>query len=129
MQFEISDDERSVLVEVLDQAHRNLKEEIYKTETRSFKDELKEREELLVGLVARREEAVLLVREELVEGVLRAARTRDDVADRRVGEAVLGDRLPDRVDQPAALRVAHVPARELVPAAWQRRGFLNLGRV
>ena len=53
MQFEISDDERSVLVEVLDQAHRNLKEEIYKTETRSFKDELKEREELFVGLLQR----------------------------------------------------------------------------
>ena len=51
MQLEIGSEERSLLIDVLDSAYRNLKEEINKTETYAFKDELKGREAILLSLL------------------------------------------------------------------------------
>ena len=51
MQLEIGSEERSLLIDVLDSAYRNLKEEINKTETYAFKDELKAREAILLSLL------------------------------------------------------------------------------
>jgi len=51
MQLEIGSEERSLLIDVLDSAYRNLKEEINKTETHHFKDELKAREAILLSLL------------------------------------------------------------------------------
>jgi len=51
MQLEIGSEERSLLIDVLDSAYRNLKEEINKTETHDFKDELKAREAILLSLL------------------------------------------------------------------------------
>jgi hypothetical protein len=47
----LSDEERALLVELLDNEFRNLKEEIGSTDTSSFKDELKVREGTLLGLI------------------------------------------------------------------------------
>ena len=47
----LSDEERALLVELLDIEFRNLKEEIGRTDTASFKDELREREATLLGLI------------------------------------------------------------------------------
>ncbi len=51
MQIEINETEVSVLGEVLEQAYRDLKEEVYKTETDAYKDALKAREATLLGLL------------------------------------------------------------------------------
>ncbi len=51
MQLEIGSEERSLLIDVLDSAYRNLKEEINKTETYDFKNELKGREAILLSLL------------------------------------------------------------------------------
>jgi len=52
-QIELTDEETQILTDMLDQEFRNLKEEIYKTETRGFKEALKAREALLVGLLTK----------------------------------------------------------------------------
>jgi len=52
-QIELSDEEIAILADLLDQDYRNLKEEIYKTETREFKEALKAREALMVGLLTK----------------------------------------------------------------------------
>lgn len=51
MNLEITAEERTLLVELLDQDRRELKEEIYKTEAFDYKDALKARERLLLGLL------------------------------------------------------------------------------
>ncbi len=51
VQIELNETEISVLGDLLDQAYRDLKEEIYKTETDAYKDALKEREAILLGLL------------------------------------------------------------------------------
>jgi DNA-binding MarR family transcriptional regulator len=53
MQLELTDAEQELLANLLDNAMRELKEEIYKTETYDYKEQLKEREALLVGLLTR----------------------------------------------------------------------------
>lgn len=50
---QLSDIEQELLAEVLDRTYRNLKEEIYKTETYAFKVALKDRERLLQGVIAK----------------------------------------------------------------------------
>jgi hypothetical protein len=47
----LSDEERALLVELLDNDFRNLKEEIGRTDTSSFKEELRVREATLLGLI------------------------------------------------------------------------------
>lgn len=49
--IQMSAEEKQLLEELLDRAHRNLKEEIYKTEAWQFKEGLHEREHLLEGLI------------------------------------------------------------------------------
>jgi hypothetical protein len=51
MHIEVSDVERSLLQEILSQAHRDLKEEIYKTEAHAYHQHLKEREAMLETLL------------------------------------------------------------------------------
>jgi hypothetical protein len=51
MQIEVSDVEFGLLQETLRQAHRDLKEEIYKTEAYAYHQHLKEREAMLEGLL------------------------------------------------------------------------------
>jgi hypothetical protein len=56
--LELSNAEHALLTEVLDQYLRDLKEEIYKTETTDYKEDLKEREQILVTLVGKLGRAV-----------------------------------------------------------------------
>ncbi|HWP29938.1 MAG TPA: hypothetical protein VNM50_10430 [Chloroflexota bacterium] len=51
MQLELTTDERALLANILDQALRDLKEEVYHTETMEYKEALKQREQLLQGLL------------------------------------------------------------------------------
>ncbi len=51
MQLELTTDERALLANILDQALRDLKEEVYHTETMEYKEALKKREQLLQGLL------------------------------------------------------------------------------
>ncbi len=51
--LELSDEEHAVLAELLDRQLRDLKEEIYKTETTDYKEALKARERTLVGLIGK----------------------------------------------------------------------------
>jgi|tagenome__1003787_1003787.scaffolds.fasta_scaffold10451732_1 hypothetical protein len=51
MQLDISEEERELLADLLEQDFRELKEEIYHTETRSFKDTLKLRETALLSVL------------------------------------------------------------------------------
>jgi hypothetical protein len=51
MQIEVSDVERSLLEEILGQAHQDLKEEIYKTEAHDYHQYLKGREGVLEELL------------------------------------------------------------------------------
>jgi hypothetical protein len=51
VQIDITDIERTELGDVVEQAYSNLKEEIYKTETREYKDTLKLREEALLSIL------------------------------------------------------------------------------
>jgi hypothetical protein len=53
MQLEVSDPEQQLLAQILDQALRDLKEEIYHTETYDYKEELKKREAVLIGLLGK----------------------------------------------------------------------------
>jgi hypothetical protein len=51
--IELSDDEHTLLGDLLDQSYRELKEEIYKTETRQYKEALKLRESHLVSMLTK----------------------------------------------------------------------------
>ena len=53
MQLELTADEHALLVTILDQALRDLKEEVYHTETMEYKEALKQREQLLQGLLSK----------------------------------------------------------------------------
>jgi hypothetical protein len=53
MNIELSDAELTLLRGVLDQAFRDLKEEVYKTETYTFKEQLLGQERVLEGLLAK----------------------------------------------------------------------------
>ena len=51
MQLLLSRDEYEFLVELLQQTHRDLREEIYKTNTHDFRMDLKKKEKLLESLL------------------------------------------------------------------------------
>jgi hypothetical protein len=53
MQLELTGDEQTLLAALVDEALRNLKEEIYHTETYEYKDQLKAREQLMIGLLGK----------------------------------------------------------------------------
>jgi hypothetical protein len=53
MNLELTEEEQALLRHILDGALRDLKEEIYKTETYDYKEALRARERTLVGLLAR----------------------------------------------------------------------------
>ncbi len=53
MQILLNDEERQTLVEILNETLPNLREEVYKTETFDYREQLKRRESLLVSLLAR----------------------------------------------------------------------------
>lgn len=53
MQLELTADEGAVLADVLDSTLGDLREQIYKTEVAEYKATLKERERILVSLLAR----------------------------------------------------------------------------
>ncbi len=53
MQLDLTDAEQELLANLLDNAMRDLKEEIYHTETYDYKEQLKEREALMVGLLTK----------------------------------------------------------------------------
>ncbi len=53
MQVELTAAEQELLANLLDNALRDLKEEIYKTETYDYKEQLKERENLMAGLLTK----------------------------------------------------------------------------
>jgi hypothetical protein len=56
MSLDLSAEEHDLLVDLLDRAYRDLKEEIYKTEAYAYKKDLKSRERMLVGLIQRLEQ-------------------------------------------------------------------------
>jgi len=51
MQIEITDVERDELGDLVEQRYRDIKEEIYKTETREYKDGLKRHEDALLSIL------------------------------------------------------------------------------
>jgi DNA-binding MarR family transcriptional regulator len=51
MQLELTREEQTLLANILDEELRDLKEEIYKTETSEYKEVLRARERLLLGLL------------------------------------------------------------------------------
>ncbi len=53
MQVELTAAEQELLANLLDNALRDLKEEIYMTETYDYKEQLKERENLMAGLLTK----------------------------------------------------------------------------
>jgi hypothetical protein len=53
MTIDLSDEERALLSNILEVAHNDLREEIYKTEDTDFKRVLKERQERLQSLIAK----------------------------------------------------------------------------
>ncbi len=53
MHLELNEEERQALLEVLNHAIPNLREEVYKTENFDFREELKQRELVLRNLLAR----------------------------------------------------------------------------
>ena len=53
MNFELSADERTLLAGMLDQAVRDIKAEIHHTDTADYKDQLKERETIMLNLLNR----------------------------------------------------------------------------
>lgn len=52
----LKEEEREALLEVLGEALRNLREEVYKTENFDYREELKHREEVVKTLLARLEQ-------------------------------------------------------------------------
>jgi hypothetical protein len=55
----LKEEEREALLELLGEALRNLREEVYKTENFDYREELKHREEILRTLLAHLEQAAL----------------------------------------------------------------------
>jgi tRNA A-37 threonylcarbamoyl transferase component Bud32 len=53
MQLELTADEIAVLADVVDSALREIREEVYKSEVASYKDELKRREAVLTTVLQR----------------------------------------------------------------------------
>ncbi len=53
MQVTLNEEERQTLLEVLNEVLPNLREEVYKTESFDYREQLKRRETLLKTLVAR----------------------------------------------------------------------------
>jgi len=53
MQIILNDEEQRALVETLNEALPNLREEVYKTENFDYREQLKRREDLLRGLLSR----------------------------------------------------------------------------
>jgi uncharacterized Rmd1/YagE family protein len=53
MQLTLTDEEKNVLAEVLNQALPDLREEIYKTENFEFREQLKRREAVMKDLLVR----------------------------------------------------------------------------
>ena len=51
MTLELTDAEARLLADLLDSDYRDLKEEIHRTETFEYKEALKQRETLMVGLL------------------------------------------------------------------------------
>ena len=51
--IEFSEAEHHLMAEILDYVHRDLKEEIYKTEDRDFKTGLREREHVIEAMMAK----------------------------------------------------------------------------
>jgi hypothetical protein len=51
LNLELSSDERTLLAGLVDESLRNLKEEIYHTDTAEYKDQLKAREALMIGIL------------------------------------------------------------------------------
>ncbi len=51
--FELTVDEKRVLLEILERSHHNLRLEIVNTDNREFRRELKQREILMQELIAR----------------------------------------------------------------------------
>jgi hypothetical protein len=49
--LQLTTEEQDLVGELLDRAYRDLKEEIYKTEAREFKEALHARERILQGLI------------------------------------------------------------------------------
>ena len=84
-------------------------------------------QQLVAGRLVRGQEAVELVAEVLVEGLLRDAGVADDVVDGGGGVALLGDRPPDRLQEARPLRGGHQRAVEPVGASWQAAGDVGSG--
>lgn len=57
MNLALNDAERELLLRVLDDELARLKSEIYHTDTWEYKEQLKSREDLLVGLIGRLRDA------------------------------------------------------------------------
>lgn len=57
MNVALNDAERELLLRVLDDELARLKSEIYRTETWDYKEQLKSREDLLVGMIDRLRDA------------------------------------------------------------------------
>jgi hypothetical protein len=51
MNLDLGTDERTLLAGLVDESLRNLKEEIYHTDTADYKDQLKEREALMINIL------------------------------------------------------------------------------
>jgi hypothetical protein len=51
MNLDLSTDERTLLAGLVDESLRSLKEEIYHTDTADYKDQLKLREGLMIGIL------------------------------------------------------------------------------
>ena len=51
MNLDLGTDERTLLVGLVDESLRNLKEEIYHTDTVEYKDQLKAREALMIRIL------------------------------------------------------------------------------
>ena len=51
MELDLSADERTLLAGLVDESLRNLKEEIYHTDTPDYKDQLKTREALMMTIL------------------------------------------------------------------------------
>ncbi len=53
MQIALTEEEKSTLVDVLNEALPDLREEVYKTENYDYREELKRREQVVKSLLAR----------------------------------------------------------------------------
>jgi len=53
MQIDLTADETAVVIEILDNALGDIREQVYKAELSDYKDALRQRQSLLTGLLAR----------------------------------------------------------------------------